>query len=128
MYIRFVIDQPDSDTGIRSGVFAAAYQLLREANTPDFYRVEIRSTLDWFVQYLPIPKRFCRSRKPHRQDNGICWFKTEATECMTQIRYLVHLVSECDVLVHELTTDKPGYTIYEDGSQIVAQPFATTPR
>ncbi len=128
MFIRFVTVQLDADTDAPSGVFAAAYRLLRDETTPDYLRLEIRSTLDWFVKNLPIPDRFCRSRKPHREDNGICWFKTDAADSMTHVRYLVHLVSECDVVVRELTTDKPGYTIYEDESQLVAQPFASTPR
>jgi len=128
MFIRFVTDQLDEDNVSSSGVFSAAYRLVDDDATPDYLRREIRSTLNWFSKNLPIPDRFCSSRKPHREDNGICWFKTDATECMTHVRYLVHLASECDVMVRELTTDKPGYTIYEDGSQVVAQPFASTPR
>lgn len=38
------------------------------------------------------------------------------------------LVSEHDVVVRELFTDTPGYLIYEDDSQVVAQPFSSTPR
>lgn len=128
MFIRFVTDQLDTDTGQPMGVFGAAYQLLDDDQLPDHSRAEIRSTLNWFKTNLPIPDRFARSRKPNRQDNGICWFKTQATECMHNIRYLLMLVSEHDVVVRELFTDTPGYLIYEDDSQVVAQPFSSTPR
>ena len=30
VFIRFVTEKPDQDTGLRDGVFAAAFQLLRE--------------------------------------------------------------------------------------------------
>lgn len=121
-------DLLDPDTGQPRGIFGAAYQLLDDDRLAEHSRAEIRLTLNWFKTNLPIPDRFARSRKPHRQDNGVCWFKTEATDCMRNIRYLVLLVSEHNVVVRELLTDNPGYMIYEDDSQVVAQPFSSTPR
>ena len=128
MFIRFVTDRLDDDTGVPSGVFAVAYTILDGAEIDDYYRNEIRKTLVWFTSNLPIPARFKRSRKPNRQDRGICWFKSEATECMANVRYLVHLVREQDIVVRELMTDTPGYMIYEDDFQVVAEPFSSTPR
>ena len=128
MFIRFVTDQLDAHTDQPLGVFGAAYRLLEEDEIPDYSRTEIRTTLNWFKANLPIPERFARSRKPHRQDNGICWFKTHANGCMREIRYLAQLVAEHDITVRELLTDTPGYMIYEDDSQVVAQPFSSTPQ
>ena len=128
MYMRFVTNQTDSITGLPRGVFAAAYDITRDEANPAYIRSEICSTLDWFVENLPVPERFRRSRKPHREDKGLCWFKTDAGECIKRVRYLAYLVAECDVNVRELTTTEPGYTIYEDHSQLVAEPFGSTPR
>jgi hypothetical protein len=128
MFIRFVTDQLDADTDKPLGIFGAAYELLNDDKLPDYSRTEIRTTLNWFKTNLPIPERFVRSRKPHRTDDGICWFKTQATDCMRKIRYLVILVSEHNIAVRELITDTPGYMIYEDESQVVAKPFSSTPR
>ena len=47
---------------------------------------------------------------------------------MAQIRYLVYLVSDHEIVVRELTTEQTRYVIYEDDSQVVAEPFATTPQ
>jgi hypothetical protein len=128
MYIRFVTDQLDPDTNAPVGIFAAAYRLLDQGHITEYQRAEIRATLDWFKANLPVPDRFVRSRKPDREDKGVCWFKTEAVDCMRQIRYLVVLVQEHDIVVRELMTDVPGYMIYEDDSQVVAEPFSSTPR
>ncbi|MDM4019642.1 hypothetical protein, partial [Roseiconus lacunae] len=65
MFIRFVTDQLDADTGLPKGVFGAAYLLLDDNRVPEYSRSEIRNTLDWFKANLPIPDRFVRSRKPH---------------------------------------------------------------
>lgn len=127
MFIRFVTDQLDDDTGRPLGIFAVAYDLLENGTLEEFEKMEIQETISWFKSNLPIPVRFVRSRKPHREDKGICWFKCSATECMTKIRYLVNLVAGCDIPVRELKTEKPGYVIYEDDSQVVAEPFSTTP-
>ena len=128
MYIRFITNQTDEITGLPLGVFGVAYELLRDDSIPQHIHKEIRSTLDWFVDNLPVPRKFRRSRKPHREDKGLCWFKTDARECVKNVRYLVYLAGECDVSVRELTTTEPGYTIYEDSLQLVAEPFGTTPR
>ncbi len=128
MFIRFVTGQLDEDTSKPRGIFAAAYELLENGALAESERAEIRRTIDWFKSNLPIPGRFVRSRKPHREDNGLCWFKCSATECMSHIRYLVQLVTDHDVVVRDLTTDKPGYLIYEDDSQVVAKLFSSTPQ
>lgn len=126
MYIRFATDRLDEDTGKPVGVFAVAYQLLESDSLAEYQYSEIRTTLNWFKTNLPIPTRFTRSRRPHREDKGICWFKSEAVDCMRHVRYLAHLVAEHDVVVREIVTDSPGYVIYEDGQQVVAEPFAET--
>ncbi len=126
MYIRFATDRLDEDTGKPLGVFSVAYQLIESESLQDYQYAEIRATLDWFKKNLPIPTRFTRSRRPHREDKGICWFKVEAADCMKHVRYLVHLVAEHDVVVREIVTDSPGYLIYEDQHQVVAEPFAET--
>ena len=128
MFIRFATDRLDEDTHKPLGVFAVAYQLLDGDSLEDFQRTEIRETLDWFKTYLPIPDRFVHSRKPNREGKGICRFKSSATECITHIRYLAHLVSDQNIGVGEMMTEKPGYAIYEDDFQIVAEPFAKTPQ
>ena len=68
MFIRFVTDCLDEDTGIPSGAFSATYRILDGTEIDDYCRDEIRKTLDWFKTNLPIPDRFTRSRKPNRQD------------------------------------------------------------
>ena len=128
MFIRFVACDPNRDPDRPAGVFGAAYDILHYETGPKYLRDELRQTLDWFVTNLPIPDRFARSRRPHRSDDGICWFKMDSVACITHVRYLAYLVDECGIPVRELTTTMPGYVIYEDEAQLVAAPFATTPR
>jgi len=128
MFIRFATDRRPDGAPTPLGVFAIAYQLVEDHALAEYERAEFRGTLDWFESNLPIPARFKRSRKPHCEDKGICWFKSSAKVCLTHIRYLVHLVSDQNVVVRELVTETPGYVIYEDCSQVVAERFADTPR
>lgn len=126
MYIRFATDRLDDETGKPVGVFAVAYQLLENDSLAEYQYEEIRTTLNWFKTNLPIPSRFTRSRRLHREGKGICWFKADAVDCMRHVRYLAQLVAEHDVAVREIVTECPGYVIYEDGQQVVAEPFAQT--
>ncbi len=128
MFIRFVTNQVDEESGITLGIFAVAYDLYEDLDTPEFIRTEFRKTLDWFKANLPVPYRFRRSRKPHREDKGVCWFKSEAVVCIQRVRYLAYLVRECGIDVRELTSKRHGYPIYEDEMQLVSEPFGSTPR
>ena len=123
MYFRFIAADPDREPNRPEGVFAAAYDVLDRGVAPEYLRREIRFTLDWFVRELPIPPRFARRRRPHAPDTGLCWFRTTSVDCVRQVRHLAFLVEECGIPVREVRTTSPGYVIYEDDHQIVAEPF-----
>src|SRR5258705_4727381 len=61
---------------------------------------------------------------------GICWFKTGSTEHISRIWEMVQILERNGVYVKKVRTDKPGYVIYEDEWQLVAEPFrkGTMPR
>ena len=61
---------------------------------------------------------------------GICWFKTGATEHIARIWEMVQILERNGIYVKKIRTDKPGYVIYEDEWQLVAEPFrkGTMPR
>ena len=49
--------------------------------------------------------------------------KASATEHIKQARSLVTLLEHKDIRVEMLTTERPGYIVYEDRYQVVAMPF-----
>ena len=59
---------------------------------------------------------------------GLSWFKAEATAELAKIEELAAFVGQYGYFIERLTTDRPGYIIYEDDVQIVADPFSDTPR
>ena len=61
---------------------------------------------------------------------GICWFKTGATEHISRVYEMVHILERNGTYIQKITTDKPGYVVYEDEWQLVAEPFrkGTMPR
>jgi len=73
----------------------------------------------WFGKNLNEPTSFGRVKLRL----GICWFKTDATEHIARIWQMVRILERHGVYVHKIRTDRPGYMIYEDEWQIVAEPF-----
>jgi len=117
--VRFFATERDSDSHVEEGIFQAAYTLLRSDKLTYYEWKELRSLLDWFNEHLERPGSFSRSSQPR----GICWFKPEATECLTHVWAMVHILKEHGVMVTKVTTEKPGYVVYEDEFQVVAEPF-----
>ena len=57
---------------------------------------------------------------------AIFWFKPTATEAIRMLWGLAQLLRGHGYHVEMLTTDRPGYIVYEDDLQVAAIPFRDT--
>jgi hypothetical protein len=126
-FVRFVVHAKDEDSGRRSGVFQAMYDLLDSPQLSQDRRVRLDEIRMWFKQNLATPERLALSTKPHRKDQAIGWFKESAVEHMTQVRAMILILEAHGLAVERIRTRRPGYVVYEDEHQVAAYPFADTP-
>ena len=129
MYVRFVLPRKNADSGVSDGVFKAAYSLQRSGILAAHEDDEISALLDWFDDHLERPTRFNRTKSKgyvHRAAKGISWFKPTATDHIHRMRRLIVLLEEHGHRVTMLKTRNPGYVVYEDDHQVVAEPFSDT--
>lgn len=129
MLLRFVSNVPDDENSNEpAGLFLIASWVRdrREATHAELDRLkEIR---EWFNQHLERPRRFNRSRRPHRKKKAISWFRESAREHIRRAREMAAILAACGYSVREVRTARPGYVVYEDEFQVVAEPFSETPR
>lgn len=126
MYVRFVIFDLDKYSGRRQGVLQAA-AALRDSNTlTDYERDVLLELKDWFNQHLRAPDRFSRRRHNSAHPAAISWFKDSATEYVSRMHALYRILAEHGIRTHMITSDRPGYIVYEDEHQVAAVPFAET--
>jgi hypothetical protein len=123
MFIRFVVTHRHSRSGYQQGVFSALYQLEREGKLEDYEQEWFHGIEKWFDTHLKRPDRFSRSSRPDAAAKAVSWFKATAREHVTRMRELASLLEHKDVFVEELRTEKPGYVVYEDDTQVAAVPF-----
>ena len=109
-------------------MFQLAYKLWRPNALHGSDQDELRALLDWFDDHLAKPERFSPSRYPRAKNTAISWIRASSYEHMTKLRRLAALLEASGVQVNELRTRRPGYIVYEDDQQVVALPFADTPR
>ena len=129
MYLRFVMQKPISDSAAREGIFAAAYELKRAGRLSSADEHHLAQLLEWFEQNLAVPTRFNRTRSKgynRRVPKGIAWFKSSATTYLRRIHELVELLDRYDVRSEIVKSERPGYILYEDDAQIIAEPFRDT--
>jgi hypothetical protein len=118
-YIRFVIGRPDEDSHLEQGIFQAAALALEWGTITGADADELNEIRLWFSANLERPTSFGRDTLRL----GICWFKSEATEHIAHIWEMVQVLERHGIYVKKIRTDKPGYVIYEDQWQLVAEPF-----
>ncbi len=129
--LRFVLPNSHPDTGVRDGIFRAAYALRRGNEISIVDRKSLEDLLAWFKINLAIPSRFNRSKSKgyyRRRTAGISWLKPSASEHLAKIRELVKILQDNGYEVSEITTDRPGYVVFEDDHQVVAEPFRSEHR
>ena len=126
MYIRFVTMDTKGDSGVPEGIFQAAAELRDDDELPLHDAEYLLDILRWFGEHLRRPSRFTRSRRPHRKNKAISWFKASAVDHIAKAREIVRLLEEHGWHVRTVKTDRPGYVVYEDEFQIAAEPFAST--
>jgi hypothetical protein len=126
--IRFVTSSRHPPYGHRSGIFRVAYALCRTNELAAADIEEIRGLLDWFNDHLARPERLAASRHPRAQGTGVSWIRASADEHLRRLRRLTAILDAAGIAVEELRTMHPGYILYEDAHQVVALPFADTPR
>ena len=122
-YIRYVIDKHDEISKEQLGIFQAVYELRDSNRLSDVEHQRAKSVLNWFNKNLPEPERLSRSSKKNAQCVAISWFKPTALECIEKMKDLAGILYIHGILTRIITTDRPGYVVYEDEYQIAAQPF-----
>jgi hypothetical protein len=125
-YIRFAIGRKDEGSNVELGIFQAAAQALEWQNVTGCDADELNELRSWFNDNLKKPTSFGRDALRL----GICWFKTSANEHISRIWQMVQILERNGIYVKKIKTEKPGYVVYEDEWQLVAEPFrkGTMPR
>ncbi len=117
MYLRFQTKTPDPHSGYPTGILVAAHQL-RDSNRVTIEEEGwLRDYLLYFNQNLAIPE--CLEELKNKR--AISWFK-EGSQMIDRVWNLKVFLEEQGIFIDVITTTKPGFVIYEDDDQIVAQP------
>ncbi len=131
MYLRFVHDVPVDGLNARQGFLAAAYLLNRNTALDDSFKRSLAEHIGWFEDNLALPDRFNRSKSKgawRRNTKGLSWFRSSATDHIDRAIALNGLLAQRSIVIATLRTDRIGYVVYQDDYQVVAEPFADTPR
>lgn len=126
MFVRFVILALDGDSGRRQGLFQQAYALRRSRELPADLHAQLDDALDWLDEHLDVPDRLTRGGRTEQPGLAISWFKDAASDCIRHARTICKVLDQHGIRTEMLTTERPGYIVFEDEWQIAAVPFADT--
>jgi hypothetical protein len=123
MYVRFVATRQHPNTGVQIGVLQTRLLLEEVGPLAAWDEQRLQEIRDWFNTHLERPDRLARSRRPNGHNAAISWFKASAHAHIAHARELAALLEQYGVPTLMLTTERPGYVVYEDEFQVVAEPF-----
>ena len=124
VYVRFVCFRLVEGQRQRLGLFHALDEARDCDFAPSWALRQIREIYGWFKENLAVPGQFSRGGWKGRGQPGLSWFKPVATEHIKQMHHLRVALEACGVHVEILTTRDPGHVIWQDESQLVAEPGA----
>ena len=115
-YVRIQGKELVENTMQGKGVFAICMQMLRDDVMDEEDAGLYREIDDWFAHELPWPEP-CK-----RQENVVCWFKTENSEMMMKMMQpVMWLLERYDHPYYVVYTNFPGEIVYEDEYQIAVK-------
>ena len=117
-YLRFAVGRTHWRSCQPLGVFQAAYELRDAAGRGSVAGRMLRPLFEWFGENL---------RAPDVRGGAIFWFKSDASDCISRIWEIVHVLRSHDHLVWMTRNDRPGRIVYEDAFQVAAVPFRGCP-
>lgn len=118
-YIRFQTRVQDENSHRPSGVFVAVFDLRESVEISQYHSEELEKHLSWLKMHLKSPSCL----RDRGNERAISWFHPRAVEPIRRIRALIEILREYGIVIDQITTQQPGYIVYEDGWQVVAKPF-----
>ncbi|QLQ18975.1 MAG: hypothetical protein HZT43_10250 [Exiguobacterium profundum] len=128
MYIRFVTERRTAHGARREGFLQACYEAVEAEDTPENIVSELQTLIKWFETNLVTPPRFNRTNSKgayRRKGTALSWFTATAEDHIDQAFAATAILGELGHSITVLKTDRPGYVLYEDDFQVIAQPLPT---
>lgn len=121
-YVRFVCFQTIGRRRDRLGLFAAIDAAVESEHAPGWAIREARTLSAWFNANLALPTAFSRGGHKGYGQPGLSWFKPTATEHIARMHALKTALEACGIHVEMMTSKDPGFIVWQDEHQIVAEP------
>jgi len=125
-YVRFVCFQSIGRQRSRLGLFKAIDEAIESEHASGWAIAEARNLSGWFDANLAIPQTFSAGGHKGYGQPGLSWFKPSAAEHIRRMHSLRTALVECGIHVEVLTTRDPGFIVWQDEHQIVAEPRGRT--
>jgi hypothetical protein len=127
-FLRFVVQERSLESGYRYGFLRGAEAIRRRGSLSVHEDQRLAEIFDWFNRRLPVPSKYSRTRNAsHKVSRCLAWFKDSASEHIALAREVKELLRQHDLVVETILTERPGFIVYDDEFQVIAEPFSETP-
>ncbi len=122
MYLRFVNGTESENAFALNGVFTVAEALKNEGMMDRYECRWLEEIFEWFNTQLPCPPFRIKRKTGEWSRDAVSWFRDDAPqECLGRIWDLVALIENQGVPVRFVKAANPGWIVYRDDYQVVAE-------
>lgn len=126
-FLRFVVPDRVEGSHHPRGIFSVAYDIASKGELAEYEIDEINAILRWFDKNLATPTSFTRSNNRNLTSTlGLSWIKSTSNIAVSKLHEMRTILERHGIICEILKTTKPGYVVYEDEHQVVAEPFSST--
>ena len=121
--IRFVVLEVENRSRVERGLLRGSSRLQRTRIFSAAEEEFLKETFKFFNTHLPNPERVAQANRPGAEPKAVSWFKPAATRFIARMQDLAAMLEAHGIHTKRLTTSKPGFVVYEDEYQVVAEAF-----
>lgn len=122
--IRFVVLEVENRSRVERGLLRGSSRLQKAGIFSAAEEEFLKETFKFFNTQLPKPKRMARANRSGVEPKAVSWFKPTAARFIARMQDLAAMLEAHGIHTKRLTTSKPGFVVYEDEYQVVAEAFS----
>ncbi len=118
-YTRYVIDDGERDDGEMDGVITILMDKIKDKIVDTYDSQLYEEVMSWYNKVVPVPPYY--ANRGYWTINSLAYWKSDRREIHEYMFSLIGICERVNLKTKVILTNDPGFILYEDAFQVVAE-------